>query len=283
MNLTKWNDGWKFWADRDAFALVWNVPDIARHVTLPHDAMMEAEPDPTSPNGTSTVFRNGDCYTYVKRFTTPEAWKNQTVSVKFEGVYMNAMVYLNGQLCAKRPFGYTTFYAPLDGLLKYGEENELRVQVRAGAMANSRWYSGAGIYRDVYLVTGGLCHLPDEGIRVTAEEAGDIAVLRVETEVENREHLSRDIRLENRFVSPDGSVAASGTIRAVLTPGEKRSLCQRITIKKPCLWNDEHPNLYTLQTVLLDASKRGKSRYVKLSQQCLQALRDEWARKPTVN
>ena len=79
---------------------------------------------------------------------------------------MNAMVYVNGELAGKNMFGYSTFYVPLNAFLRYGEENEIRVQVRNGAMTNSRWYSGGGIYRDVYLLVSDVTHLVPEGIQI---------------------------------------------------------------------------------------------------------------------
>ncbi len=148
----KFNDNWKFWIKGDSFALVWNIPDIAREVTLPHDAMIEKPAHEESLNGGNTGYRDGDVYNYVKLFQAPEEYKDKTVMLKFEGVYMNAFVYVNGQLAGKNPFGYTTFYVPLNNFLRFGQENEIRVQVRNGAMTNSRWYSGGGIYRDVYLL-----------------------------------------------------------------------------------------------------------------------------------
>ena len=61
----KWNKNWKFWEDKDSFALVWNIPEIARDITLPHDAMIEKHANPDSLNGGNTGFRDGDVYTYV--------------------------------------------------------------------------------------------------------------------------------------------------------------------------------------------------------------------------
>lgn len=97
-----------------------------------------------SPNGGNTGFRDGDVYNYVKMMSVPEDFKEKTVMLKFEGVYMNTFVYVNQQLAAKNPCGYTTFYVNLNDYLKYGEENEIRVVVKNGTMTNSRWYSGGG-------------------------------------------------------------------------------------------------------------------------------------------
>ena len=144
MKASRWNDQWKYWAERDAFALVWNVPECAQSIDLPHDAMIRNPVNPKSKNGKNAGFRDSDNYIYVKELYVPEEDRDQTVMLKFEGVYMNAFVYVNGQLAAKNLFGYTTFYVPLNDYLKYGEVNEIRVLVRSGAMANSRWYPGAG-------------------------------------------------------------------------------------------------------------------------------------------
>ena len=82
----KWNKNWKFWEDKDSFALVWNIPEIARNITLPHDAMIEKPANPDSLNGGNTGFRDGDVYTYVKMLHAPDEYREKTVMLKFEGV-----------------------------------------------------------------------------------------------------------------------------------------------------------------------------------------------------
>ena len=83
MKRQKWNEGWKFWADKDSFALVWNVPENAREINLPHDAMIEEKADPESPNKGNTGFRNGGVYTYVKNLYVPEEAKGKTMMLEF--------------------------------------------------------------------------------------------------------------------------------------------------------------------------------------------------------
>lgn len=245
----KWNDNWKFWVDKDSFALVWDIPEIARDITLPHDAMIEKPAHADSLNGGNTGFRDGDIYTYVKMLHAPEEYREKTVALKFEGVYMNAFVYVNGQLAAKSPFGYTTFYAPLNDFLKYGEDNEIRVQVRAGAMTNSRWYSGAGIYRDVYLLESGLTHIVPEGVQVKTENADDAyATLRVATELENKTAVSQNLVVETVIKDDGGNVAAKECTSATIFAGENRTLKQRILVENPELWSAENPKLYTVET-----------------------------------
>lgn len=245
----KWNDNWKFWVDKDSFALVWDIPEIARDITLPHDAMIEKPAHADSLNGGNTGFRDGDIYTYVKMLHAPEEYKEKTVTLKFEGVYMNAFVYVNGQLAAKSPFGYTTFYAPLNDFLKYGEDNEIRVQVRAGAMTNSRWYSGAGIYRDVYFLESGLTHIVPEGVQVKTENADDAyATLRVATELENKTAVPQDLVIETVIKDNEENVVAKECTFATIFAGENRTLKQRILVENPKLWSAENPKLYTFET-----------------------------------
>lgn len=245
----KWNEDWKFWVDKDSFALVWDIPEIARDITLPHDAMIEKPANPDSLNGGNTGFRDGDVYTYVKMLHAPEEYKEKTIMLKFEGVYMNAFVYVNGQLAAKSPFGYTTFYAPLNDFLKYGEDNEIRVQVRAGAMTNSRWYSGVGIYRDVYLLESGLTHIVPEGVQVKTENADDAyATLRVATELENKTAVPQDLVIETVIKDNEENVVAKECTFATIFAGENRTLKQRIIVENPKLWSAENPKLYIFET-----------------------------------
>lgn len=245
----KWNDNWKFWVDKDSFALVWDIPEIARDISLPHDAMIEKPAHVDSLNGGNTGFRDGDIYTYVKMLHAPEEYKEKTVTLKFEGVYMNAFVYVNGQLAAKSPFGYTTFYAPLNDFLKYGEDNEIRVQVRAGAMTNSRWYSGAGIYRDVYLLESGLTYIVPEGVQVKTENADDAyATLRVATELENKTAVPQDLVIETVIKDDEENVVAKECTFATIFAGENRTLKQRIIVENPKLWSAENPKIYTFET-----------------------------------
>lgn len=154
MKKTKFNEGWKYWTGSDAFALVWGIAGDAREVTLPHDIMQEKPAYAESKNGGNTGFRDGDIYNYVKFFFADPSMEQETVMLKFDGIYMNSMIYINGALAAKCPYGYSGFYVPLNSYLKYGQENEIRVIVRNGAMPNSRWYSGGGIYPGCVAASG---------------------------------------------------------------------------------------------------------------------------------
>lgn len=185
MKQIKWNDNWKFWPDKDAFALVWNIPENARDITLPHDAMIEKPAYADSPNGGNTGYRDGGNYTYVKHLTLTEEELGKKYILRFDGVYCHALVYVNEQLAGSEAYGYSTFYVNLTPWLREGI-NEIRVQARNAGMTNSRWYSGSGIYRDVTLLTSGDTYLEPDMVQVTTESAdAESAVLSVRTTVIN--------------------------------------------------------------------------------------------------
>ena len=246
----KFNNDWKFWLEKDAFSLIWNVPEDARKIDLPHDAMIEIDANKDSLNKGNTGYRDGGVYQYVKKLFAPLEYKNKTVILKFEGVYMNAFVYVNGELAAKCPFGYSTFYADLNGYLNYGVENEIRVIVRNGAMPNSRWYTGSGIYRDVSLMVSELVYITPGGLFVHTEHLDqDYATLVVTTELKNRSFTKEELILENE-ICYDGVVVSTDRIPVVLMEQEQRKLYRRVTVEKPVLWSDRNPLLYTCRSRL---------------------------------
>ena len=135
-------------------------------VTLPHDAALAEPRTETAPGGTNTGWYEGYDYLYEKRFTPDAALQGQTLVLEFEGVYHNAEVWLNGEKLAFNPYGYTDFKADLTGKLDFDAENVLQVIARNADQPNSRWYSGAGIYRPVTLWVGPEAHLLLDGLRV---------------------------------------------------------------------------------------------------------------------
>lgn len=253
MQYTKYNDNWKFWVDKDSFALVWNIPEQAKDVKLPHDAMLENKAYAESPNGGNTGFHDGAVYNYVHMFSAEEADRHKTLMLKFEGVYMNAMVYVNGELAAKRPYGYSGFYVKLNDFLRYGQENEIRVQVRNGAMPNSRWYSGGGIYRDVYLLEAEEAYLVPQKLLVKTETlTKDSAVLTVSAAVKNRFSTYKNLYLMTEVVNKEGNTVAKEKTPFVVFEGEERQLAARFVVDNPKCWSAETPYLYHIRVALFE-------------------------------
>ena len=202
-------------------------------VTLPHDAMLAEPRTALSAGGTNTGWYEGYDYEYRRTLTVPENELADTHILEFEGVYHNAEVWLNGQKAAFRPYGYTNFYVDCAPYLHAGE-NELRVIARNADQPNSRWYSGAGIYRPVQLWTAGGAHIALNGVKI------------------------RTLSLDPAVVEVRVKTTAPGTVRLMvddLPAMQQESDGEAVftlTLDNARLWTPETPNLYTCRVNFAD-------------------------------
>ena len=195
-------------------------------VTLPHDAMRTEARVPTSlGEGNIGWFEGGD-YEYSKSFTLPAELMDQKLLLEFESVYHNAEVWLNGEKCAYRPYGYTNFYADLTGKVKDGQ-NEIRVIAHNADQPNSRWYSGTGIFRPVWLWTGKEKYIPVNGVRIETLSINP-ARIRVQAETSEPGEVALEILDGDKIV--------------LQAKGEKVFEAE---IPDAKLWNVDTPFLYT--------------------------------------
>ena len=216
------NTGWRF-GRGDAPAI--------QEVTLPHDAMLGEERTADAPSGSAGAYFHGNVYIYEKEFEAPKEWEEQHVLFQFEGVYRNARVFINEKQAGGAAYGYIPFFVCADGLLQYGGKNRIRVAADVSRQPDSRWYSGGGIYRPVWLWTGAKEFIEPEGIRISTLSYKPARVL-----IETR-HTGGDITVE--ILDGNGNIVAAGT-------GEK----QELEIPDAVLWSDESPNLYTCRVRL---------------------------------
>ncbi|WP_029320270.1 glycoside hydrolase family 2 TIM barrel-domain containing protein [Butyrivibrio sp. AE3004] len=255
MKKIKWNEDWLFWDSKDAFALVWNIPENAKKVTLPHDAMIETQNVADSPNGGNTGFYNGGSYTYVKFYESKPGDRSRNIMLLFEGIYMNSFVYVNGQLAANRPYGYSQFIVPISQLLKEEGENEIRVQVRNNACPNSRWYTGSGIYRDVYLLSAGNTYIKENGLLATTEECSkEEATVLLKAQITNDDTVPKDILVTFKIEDSKGKTAAYEQKVMSINKGDSAEVFSRLFIDNPMLWSDESPNLYKAEVTIAAAN-----------------------------
>lgn len=202
-------------------------------VTLPHDAMLAEPRTALSAGGTNTGWYEGYDYEYRRTLTVPENELADTRILEFEGVYHNAEVWLNGQKAAFRPYGYTNFYVDCAPYLHAGE-NEMRVIARNADQPNSRWYSGAGIYRPVQLWTAGGAHIALNGVKI------------------------RTLSLDPAVVEVRVKTTAPGTVRLMvddLPAVQQESDGEAVfalTLDNARLWTPETPNLYTCRVSFAD-------------------------------
>ncbi|KAA8746126.1 glycoside hydrolase family 2 TIM barrel-domain containing protein [Paenibacillus sp. UASWS1643] len=218
-----------------------------KSVTLPHDAMWENK---RLEEGESNIACYPDgVYEYRKKFFIPAEYRDKRVTIEFEGVYNQAMVYINGDFACQHPFGYSQFYVKADRFLKYGEENEIKVV--AVTHKDSRWYSGAGIYRNTKLIVGNLTHIALDGVKVSTPEIhDDRALVSVATVIENEGLGTLTAKVLTEIVDAHGTVVARDEAPITTFAGESATLRQRMLVQTPKLWSVDHPNLYICRTTV---------------------------------
>ena len=222
-----------------------------RTLDVPHDWSIEDAPGNESPfdhdavGQVSTGFTTGGTGWYRKRFPLPDTLKNKRIVVQFDGIYMNAEVWINGQSLGSHPYGYTSFWYDMTDHVKFGGENVLAVKVRNEG-ENSRWYSGSGIYRHVWMNVLDPVHVEQWGTRITTPEIGEpSAKVSIRTRVENQTAGSRDITLTTRIVAAGGAeVGRTSSQQSVGSKGTSE-FSHEIAVTNPALWSTDSPVLYT--------------------------------------
>lgn len=258
MHKENWNREWYFWEVNNSFAIGNGIPREARILNLPHDAMIENKPFAESVNGNNTGFRDSAVYKYAKNLYVSRKDQDKLYFLKFEGVYMNSAVYVNRQAAGRNLFGYSTFYADLTPFLKYDANNLITVDVR-GAMKNSRWYSGAGIYRDVTLLKSERCHIEADSVRLTTLEADEtMAVLKLQVRIANRNARKMQICFAYQITDENGNVAAKATFHQAIGEHDTRFVQRKFTVKAPKLWSAETPRMYYCEAKLCEVLSEGE-------------------------
>jgi beta-galactosidase len=242
------NDGWQFREKVNPFAELSGTSIPYADIRLPHDAMLGR--DRCADLTPATAYFPGGVYQYRKSFTRPGHPDGGRAVLEFEGVYRDAMVYLNGALAASHAYGYTGFTADLTAFLMPGE-NELLVEARS--YLDSRWYSGTGIYRPVWLWTGGPVRIAVDGVTVTTPDIdAERAIAEVAVTVDSDSPVLRTVALRVRVTGPDGGVAASGEVPVTIRPRASAVARQRLVIESPALWGPDSPSLYHVTAELAD-------------------------------
>ena len=240
-------------------------------VTLPHDAMQLDERSETSAGGVNIGWYEAQDYTYEKTFILPEKAKDEKVILEFEGVYRKATVYLNGEKVAYHSYGYLGFYVDATKYVKFGEENVIRVEVINHDQPNSRWYSGTGIYRPVWLYIVPKKHLRFDSVKITTLDykepkirveawpnaAGEVKVEIMEKQIVTRKAVAGESAdqtdetieqcIDENAVQPtvQNSDKASDKIIALEILQADGKFSREIALPGANLWSPEAPNLYT--------------------------------------
>lgn len=255
MKRVDWNDGWEFRKIKDEQG---GIPHAAQarwlSVTLPHDAMIHERRNPATANSYNSGYYPGGAYEYRRRFTVTGDEPRGQWLLEFEGVYPQAVVSVNGRMLARHSYGYGNFFVDLRPALHSGD-NEMLVAVDNTAVPNSRWYSGAGIFRPVWLwrSEGELAIRPD-AVRVATLNVGADGTAEIGIDIErplggpldgdgNRRH---DVCAE---VFRNEDYRAQRSCMAIAS-GEASRLVARVPHAD--LWSVDHPALYVCRLTVRD-------------------------------
>lgn len=261
------DDDWKFQLGNVEGAAMPSFDDNNwRSIDLPHDWSIENLPNQEpgkvvgpfsleSIGTTATGNTIGGTAWYRKTFTLDKDERYSQVIINFDGVYMNSEVWVNGKLAGTHPYGYTAFHFDITEFLNpAGKPNIIAVNVKNEGK-NSRWYSGSGIYRHVWLIRKQPIHIAHNGVFVNTESISENeANISVSTTIENSAKDGADVKLKVSIVDANGNVATTSETKGISIKNTE-SIIQRMTIPQAKLWSTEEPNLYTAEVQVIANGK----------------------------
>ena len=215
-------------------------------VDLPHDWSVKGQLSPTL--ASATGYLPGGIGWYRKHLEIPADKKDEKVYLYFEGVYNRSEVFVNGVSLGKRPNGYISFLYDATPYIKYGAENVIAARVDHSQSADSRWYTGSGIYRDVWVVYANPVHIEQWGVYAYPEQLKKGYQLQVEVNVENGLSEASALTVKNELLDQNNEPLAKSSNKLTLAANQSGKIQTALKVKKPELWSLEHPNLYKLKT-----------------------------------
>ena len=253
-NAVKFNEDWRFVLADDSMAQRIDYDDSRwQSLMLPHDWSIEAAPSQAL--ASCTGYLPGGIGWYRKHFTvTDEAARHY---IYFEGIYNRSDVYVNGYHLGHRPNGYVSFMYDLTPYLN-GGDNVIAVRVDHSRYADSRWYTGSGIYRDVYLVSAPEVHLSQWGVAYRATKLTDrSATIEVDVAVDNHTTEAKKVQARVTMLDAEGKQVASASRNAVVgtSANDNKLSVVNFQLRNPHRWTLENPYLYTLRVELLADGK----------------------------
>jgi beta-galactosidase len=224
-----------------------------RKLNLPHDWSIELPFDSTSPTGNGGGALRGGIGWYKKTFSLPESINGKKVFIDFDGVYMNSAVYINNKLLGIRPNGYISFRYDVTPYLKFGNvKNILLVKVNNDKQPNSRWYSGSGIYRNVWVTVCDPVHIAQWGTYVTTQEVTkEKATVKLQTSVANESNVSKNFTLINSVYNAGGKIVKETKSLKTIAANSVLNIDEQFQMIHPQLWSVENPYLYKIVSKII--------------------------------
>lgn len=248
---------WKFFSGDTAAAKSNDFNDADwRKLDLPHDWSIEGKVHPKNPTGGGGGYFPAGIGWYRKIFHVPDEWKAKKATIYFEGVYMNSEVFINGKSLGVYPYGYSSFGYDLSPYLHFGKENVIAVRVDNSQQMNSRWYSGSGIYRHVWMMVTGPIHVAHWGVAVsTPAVSGKSATVLVKTRVINETSSAQRVVVKTILWNKNSKNAGNGQVKIELAANSEKEITQTIQVLNPMLWTPETPHLYQARVQVIKDKK----------------------------
>ena len=254
---------WKFYRGDIENAYLTDFNDsVWRTIDLPHDWSIEDIPGTNSPFDSTAIwgidggYLTGGTGWYRKTFQTPENSSDRKILVYFDGIYMNADVWLNGVHLGNHPYGYTAFEYDISKLLKSAEKNVIAVRVKNEGR-NSRWYSGSGIYRHVWMKIAEPVHVKTWGVFITTPIVNkDSALVNISTEIVNDFPVNKIVGIRTSILDNMGNTVAQSEEKLQLDSMNTNSINQNFQINSPMLWSPDNPVMYQSRIEITDEEGR---------------------------
>lgn len=224
-----------------------------QRVVIPHDWSVKRFASPHL--SSCTGYLPGGIGWYRTEFEVNEPQKDKRFYIYFEGVYNNSEVYINGELLGKRPNGYVSFMYDLTSYINHETTNVIAVRVDHSKDADSRWYTGSGIYRDVHLVTANQLHIDEWGVFYTTElQTKDMALINIETSLVNHAKKNK-VTVIQKLTDVDGKTVNTSEKILEIIENEKATVNHQLNVANPQLWDIDNPYLYKLVTTIVHKRK----------------------------
>lgn len=222
-------------------------------VNLPHDWSVKGLLSPAL--ASCTGYLPGGIGWYRKTLNIQKENENKKVYLYFEGVYNRSEVFINGHSLGKRPNGYISFMYDATPYVRFGEDNVIAVKVDHSQSADSRWYTGSGIYRNAWLVYSNPVHIAQWGLYAYPTVNNNQHSLNIEVEIENGTSQSQNLTIENELLDKSGNIVAKNSNKLNVAASQSSKSLNKLKVKNPVLWSLDNPCLYELKTTLLANGK----------------------------
>ncbi|SNR30994.1 protein of unknown function [Lutibacter agarilyticus] len=252
--ISDFNLDWNFYLSEEDTQFSEVDEDAWKKVQLPHDWAVENEFDSTLVyNANATGYLPSQGYGFYKKTFKKGYDKNKVTYVLFDGVYNNSEVFINGVKLGFHPYGYSPFYYDISKYLnKNGEDNTLVVKIDHSRYADSRWYTGAGIYRNVKLITANKLHIPVWGTFVTTPKVtSEKAMVNIEVSVKNSFSSEEEVVVSTAIFDANDYEEAIVETKLTIGKNSQESINQMVDVIKPKLWSIDTPSLYKAVTSIL--------------------------------